>query len=122
MPQEELPIWFIEYLYDKSIENIYEDFEKMNKEEVNQIRRKLRKNINGGNNGHNKGSGYKNGGFLDDYQQRTNGIYNNVKNNILRVLERKARYFFIRSSSVDKIKVSKHSKFIFFTFNSNQLK
>jgi len=94
---EEIPIWFIEYLYDKPIEMIYEDFEKMNKDEIHQIKRKLRKNNKFKNN---------NKEFGND-QQRNNNIpnYNIIKNNILKVVEKKVRYFFIRSSSVDKIKV-----------------
>ena len=76
---------------------IYEDFEKMNKDEIHQIKRKLRKNNKFKNN---------NKEFGND-QQRNNNIpnYNIIKNNILKVVERKVRYFFIRSSSVDKIKV-----------------
>lgn len=73
---------------------IFEDFEMMNKEEINQLRRKVRKN--------NK---YKHNNEHDANRNNINNNYNNIKNIILKTLKRKVRYFFIRSSSVEKIKV-----------------
>jgi len=66
----------------------------MNKEEINQLRRKVRKN--------NK---YKHNNEHDANRTNINNNYNNIKNIILKTLKRKVRYFFIRSSSVEKIKV-----------------
>ncbi len=87
---EELPTWFLEALYDKPIDMIFEDLEQMNKEEFSQIRRKLRK----------KGNDLK-----GNNHNNIHTIYNKMKNNNLELLDKKVRYFFIRSSSFEKIQV-----------------
>jgi hypothetical protein len=82
MPTE-LPTWYLEYIYGKPIKNIFDDFEKIYPDEVNQVRSKL---------------------HIAEFKPYKTDNYALKKNSIIENLNRKVRYFFIRSKGMDVVK------------------
>jgi hypothetical protein len=85
----DLPIWFIEYIFEKPINMIYEDFERTNPEEVNEMKNR----ILGDESFKRKFKHFKS---HDNYAVKKNSIIEN--------LNKKVRYFFIRCRNMDIIK------------------
>jgi hypothetical protein len=85
----ELPIWFLEYIFEKPINMIYEDFERTNPEEVNEMKNR----IFGDENFKRKFKHFK---AHDNYAVKKNSIIEN--------LNKKVRYFFVRCRNMNLIK------------------
>lgn len=106
---EELPIWFIEYVYGRPIHLIFEDFIMNNEEEINQLRYKVLGQFMPflfynqiQNFQQQKPLFYKNNfdlgiNFKQDYSEQ--------RENIIKLVGQKVRYFFIKCKNFKEFKV-----------------
>ena len=115
----ELPVWYLEYVLEKPISLIFEDFEEQNKEEVETIKKKFQ-NVKPTNRYMKAGiskslhnPNYPNNlphtkyHHLTGYtQHQPYDVYADKKDFILRSLAKKVRYFFIRSSNMNYVKLA----------------
>jgi hypothetical protein len=94
-----VPIWYLEYLYEKPISRIFEEFEECNPEETKEIKERINNTYSNQsiNNKfkfkqHNNNTNYK--PFKYNYLERN-------KDNISVIIESKARYFCCRVSNTE---------------------
>jgi len=115
----ELPVWYLEYVMEKPISLIFEDFEEQNKEEVEAIKKKFQ-NLKPANrymkasiskslhnpNYHNILPNTKYHYLTGYMQHQPYDVYADKKDFILRSLAKKVRYFFIRCTNMNYVKLA----------------
>ena len=92
-----VPIWYLEYLYEKPINHIFDEFEICNPEETKDIKEKIMNNhlnvkfkFNYNANNHNQIKTFKH-------------FHDKNKDYIMKIIESKARYFYCKVSNSDLI-------------------
>jgi hypothetical protein len=115
----ELPIWYLEYVMEKPISLIFEDFEEQNKEEVESLMKKFR-NTKQTNKyiKHSISKSLQNQNYPNNLphmkyhhltghmQHQPYDIYGEKKDFIIRSLAKKVRYFLIRNTNMSYVKLA----------------
>lgn len=102
----ELPLWFLEYVFEKPANLIFQEFEEQNKEETDELKEKYFPN-------HKKFQKlprlYKKNQPNKSHQF---DIYAEKKDSIIASLNKKVRYFFIRNKNMDYVQFAMENNFI----------
>jgi hypothetical protein len=118
LPENDIPIWYLEYFFEKPINLIFEEFEKENPEIVSELKEKHLPIISLKNKhkpsiprGNININFLQLGGNTAPYQQNFD-IYAEKKDSILEKLEQKVRYFLIRCKNMDGVKYSMENNLV----------